>query len=175
MPTAQLLDSYPLAPGCDYITGGSTPGRVVDTGLTIDRLSTFGRLYLSEQTVGNYARLLGWISPDDFADLAADLDEAHEQIAALTDKLGKLDRIREAMADAGFATVDMVEREERAVEEAATEPAVEDEDQTPVGPSGEYPEHQGSGWYLLSNGEKVRGEDEAISAEAALHDWDGEG
>jgi len=31
-----------------------------------------------------------------------------------------------------------------------------------------YPLHEGAGWYQLSNGEKVRGKDDATAAEAAL-------
>ncbi len=32
----------------------------------------------------------------------------------------------------------------------------------------EFPHHEGAGWYRLSNGEKVRGKEDAIAAEAAL-------
>lgn len=32
----------------------------------------------------------------------------------------------------------------------------------------EYPKHTGGGWYELSNGEKVKGKDEAAAAEAKL-------
>ena len=32
----------------------------------------------------------------------------------------------------------------------------------------EYPLHKGGGWYELSNGETVQGEDDAIEAEKAL-------
>lgn len=32
----------------------------------------------------------------------------------------------------------------------------------------EFPKHTGGGWYLLSNGEKVQGKDEAVEAEKAL-------
>ncbi len=32
-----------------------------------------------------------------------------------------------------------------------------------------YPTHEGAGWYLLSNGEKVRGKTKAIKAENELH------
>lgn len=35
---------------------------------------------------------------------------------------------------------------------------------------GEFPRPTGAGWYELSNGDKVRGEDEAAEAEAALHE-----
>ncbi|EJR67523.1 hypothetical protein [Bacillus toyonensis] len=31
-----------------------------------------------------------------------------------------------------------------------------------------FPKHTGGGWYELSNGEKVQGKDEAISAEKSL-------
>lgn len=36
--------------------------------------------------------------------------------------------------------------------------------------SGSFPRPKGAGWYELSNGETVRGEDEAHRAEAALHE-----
>ena len=35
-----------------------------------------------------------------------------------------------------------------------------------------YPLHEGAGWYQLSNGEKVRGKDDATAAEAALGEKD---
>jgi hypothetical protein len=35
-----------------------------------------------------------------------------------------------------------------------------------------YPVHEGAGWYQLSNGEKVRGKEDATAAEAALGDDD---
>ncbi len=41
-------------------------------------------------------------------------------------------------------------------------------DEEPEGAEGEFPVHEGAGWYLLSSGEKVRGKDNAIAAEAAL-------
>lgn len=36
-------------------------------------------------------------------------------------------------------------------------------------PNTEFPEHSGGGFYILSNGEKVRGKQAAIEAENALH------
>ncbi len=33
-----------------------------------------------------------------------------------------------------------------------------------------HPIHEGAGWYLLSNGEKVRGKKKAIKSENELHD-----
>lgn len=38
------------------------------------------------------------------------------------------------------------------------------------GESDSFPVHQGAGWYKLSNGDTVRGEEEAVEAEAALHE-----
>ena len=37
-----------------------------------------------------------------------------------------------------------------------------------------YPNHTGGGWYELSNGEKVKGKDEATTAEEALQKSSGE-
>ncbi|MBO8169967.1 MAG: hypothetical protein H0Z35_12405 [Thermoanaerobacteraceae bacterium] len=34
----------------------------------------------------------------------------------------------------------------------------------------QYPKHTGGGWYELSNGEKVKGKEEAIKAQAALNE-----
>lgn len=52
------------------------------------------------------------------------------------------------------------------------EPAPEPEPEPAETESGEpeFPRSKGSGWYELSNGETVRGEDEAVEAEAALHE-----
>lgn len=49
-------------------------------------------------------------------------------------------------------------------EEPAEEPESTDE------ADAEFPVHEGGGWYRLSNGETVRGKDEAVAAEAALTD-----
>lgn len=49
--------------------------------------------------------------------------------------------------------------------EPAPEPEPADD-----GESDEFPRPTGAGWYELSNGDKVRGEDEAAEAEAALHE-----
>lgn len=35
-------------------------------------------------------------------------------------------------------------------------------------PAGEYPIDRGGGWFELSNGERVRGEDDALQAEARI-------
>lgn len=36
-------------------------------------------------------------------------------------------------------------------------------------PPDEFPKATGGGWYVLSNGDKVQGKDDAIAAEAVLH------
>lgn len=58
----QLVDSYTLTPGQDYLSGSmSLP--CVDTGIDVDEASPWGRIYLCEDTVGTMASLFGWIPP----------------------------------------------------------------------------------------------------------------
>lgn len=35
----------------------------------------------------------------------------------------------------------------------------------------EFPKHSGGGWYLLSNGEKIKGKEEAMLAEEELQEY----
>lgn len=62
-----------------------------------------------------------------------------------------------------------------AVEVVDDAPAGPDPELVKVGPDGlavaapsEFPAHEGGGWYLLSNGEKVQGRDHAERAQQAL-------
>jgi hypothetical protein len=41
-------------------------------------------------------------------------------------------------------------------------------DSTEVKVDNQFPKHTGGGWYELSNGEKVKGKDEAVAAEKDL-------
>lgn len=55
--------------------------------------------------------------------------------------------------------------------QTGTSKAGREEGQAPEGEQekvNEFPKHTGGGWYLLSNGEKVQGKDEAVEAEKAL-------
>ncbi len=184
----RVLDAYLLPPGNDYMTG-SIRLPCVDTGIDIDRQSKWGRVYLSEDTVGGYARLLGWISPDDFKGLSHRLAEMTAENERLTERIDKLDMIRTALTDAGFVTPPKPEPEPVAPdpvpdpqdgiggdEQGAADPDPEPEPEVEVDPEPEaesddpfeYPAHQGAGWYLLSNGDRVRGKDDAEAAEAEL-------
>lgn len=164
----QVRDACHLPPGHDYLTN-SILGPFIDTGVDVDRDSRWGRIYLSEQTVGEFARKFGWISPDDFKGLSHRLAEMTAENDRLVERVAKLDMIRDALVDAGFA-----KPEPEPEVEVEVEVATEATEATEGLPDGEYPAHQGAGWYLLSNGEKVRGEDEANEAQAALNQEAGE-
>lgn len=70
----------------------------------------------------------------------------------------------ERMAALGVAMVsDDQPTEDTTTTAAATAPAGGGE-----GGEASYPIHQGGGWYLLSNGDTVRGGDDAVAAEARL-------
>lgn len=131
MAETQKLDRYPQAPGCDYFTG-STRTPCIDTGITIDRMSKFGRVYVSEDTVGNWARLFGWIAPDEAEDLKDRAQAAEDEVVALTARVDQFDNLRTAIEAAGF--VDALE-----------------------GPSASFPRHVGGPFWELSNGERFKG------------------
>lgn len=143
MAETQILDRYPQMPGCDYFTGSiKTP--CVDTGITLDRLSKHGRIYVSEDTVGNWARLFGWISPDDAAVLRERAETAESEIVALQAKVDQFDSIRGAIEAAGFT-------------DAYETPTVE------------YPRHIHGPHWELSSGDRVKGSrDDAEAAEAKI-------
>ena len=142
MATTQRLDAYPLTPGADYFTGSiRTP--CIDTGLDIDRHSKYGRVYVSEDTISNWARLFDWISPDDAKTLQASLDERDRTIVELTERLAELRTLQAALTRAGFK---------------------HDDDDIMS-----FPHHKGSGWYLFSDGSTQRcTRDEADRVEAVL-------
>lgn len=58
--------------------------------------------------------------------------------------------------------VDSANADDAAYADDATAEVESDEE------SGEYPRHTGGGWYELSNGETVRGQDDAVQAENNL-------
>lgn len=55
-------------------------------------------------------------------------------------------------------------------DESRPEPQPEPVQPSEQGRESEFPRHKGAGWYELSDGDTVRGEEEAIEAEAALHE-----
>lgn len=143
----QKLDASPaLSPGCDYFTR-STRGPFIDTGVDIDHLSPMGdRIYVSEDTVGEWARMFGWISPeqaDHLRALHAGAIEAFHEAKAEVDRLRV---IEQALLAGGFR--------------------IPEPEQIPVT---EFPHHKGGGWWLFSDGSTKRcSADEAQVIEDSL-------
>ena len=47
-------------------------------------------------------------------------------------------------------------------------PQVTHSEEAMAAPGGEFPQHAGGGWYELSNGDRIRGKDAALEAQAEL-------
>lgn len=138
----QVLNDYPLAPGCDYFSRSiKTP--CLDTGVDIDGLTPDGRIYVSEDTVGEWARSFGWISPEEADALEATRDAATAKADRLQAEVDRLKDLEDALLSAGFVS---------------------------TGEITEYPHHKGAGWWLLSNGETIRGNEDAAKAAQAKVD-----
>lgn len=128
----QKLDAYPLAPGCDFFTR-STRTPCIDTGIDIDQFTPNSRVYVSEDTVGEWARMLGWISPDQAEELRAEVTEAAADLADAEDELHRLRVIEAALLAGGFVV-----------------PEPEDI------PITQFPHAKGGGWWLFSDGTTKR-------------------
>ncbi len=81
----QVLDAFPpvAAGGSCFLNRANYRGRCVDTGVDsdFDDPLPYGRICLSESTVGHYARLLGWVSPVEAAQLADRIDDLEDALA----------------------------------------------------------------------------------------------
>ena len=143
----QIIDAPALSPGCDFFTR-STRGPFIDTGVDIDNYTPDARIYVSEDTVGEWARMLGWISPPQAEAYSETLDDLERDYCDLKDEVERLRAVEAALVKAGFTL--------------PIEPPPEDEPEEEI----TYPHHKGAGWWLLSNGERIRGTaDEAQAAE----------
>lgn len=146
----QKIDAAPaLAPGCDFFTR-SVRGPFIDTGVDIEETTPLGhRIYVCEETVGEWARMFGWISPDQAEALKA--GEAAATLARIEaeEELDSIRHVIRALEYSGFSIP--------AADEVA-EPEIT-----------EFPHHKGAGWWVLSNGDTMRGSREAaMDAEAGI-------
>ena len=145
----QKLDAYPLAPGCDFFTRSvRTP--CIDTGVDVDENIPLGtRIYVSQDTVGEWARMFGWISPDEAAVLKSSALASHTLAEDAAAELARLRHVIDALRSAGF-----------------TIPEPED---VPEPEITEFPHHKGGGWWLFSDGTTDRcTADEAAKVEAEI-------
>ena len=147
----QIITSPRFSPGCDFFTR-STRGPFIDTGVEIDGLTPNSHIYVCEDTVGEWARAFGWISPDQADRLKLEAQIANDEMRDLLAEVERLRTVESALIRAGFTL--------------PIEPPPEDEPEEEIT---EYPHHQGAGWWILSNGERIRGNAEkAHNEEAAL-------
>ena len=143
----QKIDASPaLSPGCDYFTR-SVRGPFIDTGVDIDHLTPMGdRIYVSEDTVGEWARMFGWISPDQAVSLRLIAVDAEKELEGLRDEVHRLRVIESALLAGGFM--------------------IPEPEQVPIT---EFPHHKGGGWWLFSDGTTQRcSAEEAANVERSI-------
>lgn len=146
----QKIDAAPaLAPGCDFFTR-SVRGPFIDTGVDIEATTPLGhRIYVCEETVGEWARMFGWISPDQAEALKAEVLTAHADRLDAEAELDRITHVIVALEQSGFR--------------------IPTPDEVPEPEITEFPHHKGAGWWLLSNGDTMRGSREAaMDAEADI-------
>lgn len=152
----QKIDAAPaLAPGCDFFTR-SVRGPFIDTGVDIEETTPLGhRIYVCEDTVGEWARMFGWISPDQAKAYGAEVVAAVEARWAAEKELDGLRHVITALEASGFR--------------------IPTPDEVPEPEITEFPHHKGAGWWLLSNGDTIRGSrEDANDAEADIAETDEE-
>ena len=146
----QIIDAPAFSPGCDFFTR-SVKGPFIDTGVDIDNFTPDARIYVCEDTVGEWARMLGWISPDQADRLKLETQIANDEMRDLLDEVTRLRSVESALIRAGFTL--------------PIEPPPEDDPDEEI----TYPYHKGAGWWVLSSGERIRGsEADALEAEAGI-------
>lgn len=146
----QIIEKAPaLAPGCDFFTR-SIRGPFIDTGVDIEANTPLGhRIYVCEDTVGEWASKFGWISPERAVVLKEATLVAREAQEEAEAELESLRHVVRALTAAGFR--------------------IPSEDEVPEDEITEFPHHKGAGHWLLSNGEQIRGSREkANDAEADI-------
>ena len=146
----QKIDAAPrLAPGCDFFTR-SVRGPFIDTGVDIEETTPLGhRIYVCEDTVGEWARMFGWISPDQAEAVRKDRDAAEEDAKRYREELDSIRHVVKALEMSGFR--------------------IPTPDEVPEPEITEFPHHKGAGWWLLSNGDTIRGSrEDANDAEADI-------
>jgi hypothetical protein len=74
------------------------------------------------------------------------------------------ERVSELLSSENKVGKSLIEQLGVDLEEADQEP----EGSTQYSEESEFPKHTGGPWYVLSNGEKIQGKEEAIAAEAEL-------
>ena len=152
----QKIDAAPrLAPGCDFFTR-SVRGPFIDTGVDIEETTPLGhRIYVCEDTVGEWARMFGWIAPADAEALLADATQARLDRIQAELELGGLRHVITALEASGFR--------------------IPTPDEVPEPEITEFPHHKGAGWWLLSNGDTIRGSrEQANDAEADIAETNAE-
>ena len=150
----QKIDAAPaLAPGCDFFTR-SVRGPFIDTGVDIEETTPLGhRIYVCEDTVGEWARMFGWISPEQAEAVRKDRDAAEEDAKWYREELDSIRHVVKALEMSGFR--------------------IPTPDEVPEPEITEFPHHKGAGWWLLSNGDTIRGSrEDANDAEADIAETD---
>jgi hypothetical protein len=133
------------------------PGDVIPAG-------EWGRAADNLVELGKAARMAINV-PDDNEDLSA-LGQLRGAAVPAGHGLSDPTHAYLALEGVDTGTIGPAEDEEAEPEAEPDEAEAEEEDQSDMSHS--YPEHTGGGWYTLSDGSRVRGEENAVAAEAAL-------
>lgn len=179
MTHAVIVENYVMGPGCDFVTG-SIIAPAIDTGIDVDQFSRWGRVYLSVDTVAQYAGMIGWHPPTMLDDLNAEVDALVARVRELEAENETLQAAGDLLVQVAAVAAEIPDKggdvSEGGLEDHAAVDSPSDTTDTdaPIGDVFEYPQAKGSGWYELSNGDTIRGEDAAIEAQELLDDEAGE-
>lgn len=95
----QVVYTLTLPPGCCFICRGAIRDSYIDTGVSQD---FDGAAYICDQCVGEMARMLAYMSFDEYKDLRASKEDLERQTFALIKRVGELENIHDAVVRAGY-------------------------------------------------------------------------
>ena len=99
--SATVVDECVLQPGQDYFSG-QIIGPFIDTGRDIDFSAPEGRIYISRDTILDWAGAFGAFHPDLAERLTTGAEEIAAELAEAQQRIVVLERAIEAMVAAGF-------------------------------------------------------------------------
>ena len=92
----QVIDDYPLPPGCCYVCRAATHKPVVDLDKTIDEDGWEGHAYICSACVEEMADSFGWVAPEKYTKVKTENSRLRKQNASLKEQFdGALTAITE--------------------------------------------------------------------------------
>lgn len=95
----QIIYSIVLPPGCCFICRGAIRDSYVDTGVSIDYEGAF---YICNLCLAEMAKMHAYLSFDEYKELRVANEELQAQNYALIKRVGELEDIERALANAGY-------------------------------------------------------------------------